>query len=254
VLVDKAKFHIPEFSSAPWMKTQLLTLQYDVEAEFRARPNRFLGLVTFDDQETQTHIHDPGRLKELLYPGNQVLLKRADNPNRKTRWDLIAAKKNNKWILVHSGYHRAIVENILKHPKLNPYGKLSEIKPEVPVGHSRLDFLLTKPNGTKIYAEVKGCTLTIAGTALFPDAPTERGTRHLKTLISLVKPRTQAAIIILVFRPDSKCFAPNIDTDKKFGETFKMALEHGITAHPIVLSYNGKHIMFEKTIPVCPNL
>ena len=236
------------------MKTQLLSLQYDAEAEFIERPNRFLGLVNINGHENLAHIHDPGRLKELLFPGNHILIKRADNPNRKTRWDLIAAKNKNQWILVHSGYHRAIVENILKHPKINPFGKLSDIKPELSVGHSRLDFLLTKPDGSKIYTEVKGCTLTISGTALFPDAPTERGTRHLKTLISLLKPRTQAAMIILVFRPDSKCFAPYTKTDMKFAETFKTAIRHGITAHPMVLSYNGKHILFEKSIPVCPNL
>lgn len=242
------------------MNSPILSLPYDVKAKFQERPNRFLGLVEIIDNKTgksiieKVHIHDPGRLQELLFLGNQVLLKRVENPIRKTRWDMLAACINNQWVLVHSGYHRNIVENILKHPKINPFDKLKEITPEVPMGNSRLDFLLTKNNGKKIYLEVKGCTLAHNGTALFPDAPTTRGTRHLKTLMAAKSSGASAAILILIFRSDSKCFAPNHDTDPKFAETFKTAINHGISVHPLVLSYNGKHIFYEKTIPVCPNL
>jgi len=242
------------------MNSSILSLPYDVKAKFLERPNRFLGLVEIMDNKTnkpsieKVHIHDPGRLQELLFHGNQVLLKRVENPARKTCWDMLAAYVNNKWILVHSGYHRSIVENILKHPKINPFGELLEIIPEVRLGNSRLDFLLTKNDGKKIYLEVKGCTLAHNGTALFPDAPTTRGTRHLKTLMSAKLSGVDAAILILIFRSDSGCFAPNRNTDPKFAEVFKNAINHGVKVYPRVFSYNGKNIFYGKTIPVCPNL
>ncbi len=242
------------------MRRILLKIPYDAKGIFKNRPNRFLGIVDILKNNkprltsTEVHIHDPGRLQELLFPGNQVLLKRTSNPNRKTQWDLIAAKVNNMWVFTHSGYHREITEKILKDSNINPFGKLQDITPEVTIEHSRLDFLLTKSDGTKIYLEVKGCTLTQNGIALFPDAPTERGTRHLETLISLKSSNVDTAVLILVFRHDSTCFAPNRETDPKFASTLKTALEHGIKIHTIVLSYNGKQIIYEKTISICPNL
>ncbi len=235
------------------MPTQLINLQHDSEAIFKARPNRFLGIVELEgqDHEVHVHVHDPGRLEELLYPGNQVLLKKADGPNRKTKWDLLAAWKNNQWVLVHSGYHRKITEAILDNQKLCPFGKLVTIQPEVKTGHSRIDFLVTQYNGKKIYVEVKGCTLTIDGIALFPDAPTERGTRHLKLLAELKRTGAGAAVIILIFRYDSKCFAPNIETDPKFAAAFTNALHQGVEVYPIVVEYDGQKISFVKKIPIC---
>ncbi|WP_455393028.1 DNA/RNA nuclease SfsA [[Eubacterium] cellulosolvens] len=242
------------------MPQSLLSISHDAEGIFRSRPNRFLGIVEVKTNKNsepsieKVHIHDPGRLNELLYPGNHVLLKHVTSTNRKTSWDLLAARVNKQWVFTHSGYHRIITENILNNKTISPFGKISEIRPEVTVGHSRLDFLITKPEDVKIYVEVKGCTLTRNGTALFPDAPTIRGSRHLETLISIRETGTHSAIILLIFRTDSQCFAPNTNTDPKFSKTFKKAKEKGVELYPIVLEYDGKNICYLKTIPLCPNL
>jgi sugar fermentation stimulation protein A len=244
------------------MPIRLLDLPYDAEGIFLERPNRFLGIVDIVNPKTaivtskavKVHVHDPGRLKEILYPGNRVLLKKPNKislNHRKTSWNLLAGQVNDRWILVNSGFHRKIVENILVNDRINPFGELEEIRPEVKFGKSILDFLVTNQFAKQIFVEVKGCTLTIDGRALFPDAPTERGSRHLEELVKAIEKGYRTAVIILVFRIDSECFAPNTSTDPKFAKSFKAALTAGVEIHPIVLSYRTGCIYFEKKIPVC---
>jgi sugar fermentation stimulation protein A len=244
------------------MAVKLLELTYDAEGIFKARPNRFLGVVDIIDQKTgrvtsrsvQVHVHDPGRLKEILYPGNRVLLKKAKTEpkqTRKTKWDIIAGRVNKQWVVIHSGYHRKIVESILNNTTICPFGKLKSIRPEVRFGRSRLDFLITKRSGEQVYIEVKGCTLAIDDVALFPDAPTQRGSRHLEELIRAKKDGFQVAVIILVFRSESKCFAPNGETDPRFEKTFKKALKSGVEVYPIILGYSNNSINFQRSIPIC---
>jgi sugar fermentation stimulation protein A len=239
------------------MSMPVLKIPWDAKATFKSRPNRFLGIVDITgprkamEENVKAHVHDPGRLKELLYPGNKVLLRKAAGENRKTKWDVIAASHDRKWILAHSGFHREIAEWVISNPEVSPFGSVESITPEVRMGKSRLDFLLEKKNGMKIWVEVKGCTLAIDGVALFPDAPTERGRRHVETLIKLKKKGDEAAIIILIFRPDARCFAPKEDTDPKFANTFYRALNAGLKVHPLVFEYRDKTVRYEKTIPVC---
>lgn len=233
------------------MHTTIFQINHDAEGIFKDRPNRFLGIVKFKGKLETVHIHDPGRLKELLFSGNRVLIKRASNPERKTRWDLIAARKDEQWVFIHSGFHRAITENILRNEKISPFGNLKAIKPEIKIGHSRLDFQLITEDDAKLLVEVKGCTLTHKSIALFPDAPTTRGVRHIQTLLDARASGYSTALLILIFRKDSKCFAPNEDTDPNFASIFKTALDNNVSVYPIVLSYDGKKIFYERMIPVC---
>jgi sugar fermentation stimulation protein A len=242
------------------MSYQIMEIPHDAQGIFISRPNRFLGIVELNNNKgskpviEKVHIHDPGRLRELLFTGNHVLLRRATNPQRKTRWDLVATRdpEDSHWVLIHSGLHRTIVENLLEQPKLSPFGKLLEIKPEVTVGSSRLDFQLTPKSGTQIFVEVKGCTLAIDGKALFPDAPTTRGTRHVHELLELKSKGYDAALLILVFRRDAECFAPNSDTDPAFADAFCLAFKNGIDVHIVVLEYDGSTVKYMRKIPVCP--
>ena len=249
------------------MPTSILKIQLDAEGILKARPNRFLGIVDILDAKGKTviienekvHIHDPGRLKEILYPGNRVLLKKAVErslPTRKTGWDLISGFVADQWVLVHSGFHRQITEVVLKKKLLQFLEEMDSFTPEVQFGHSRLDFLLTNKDGSQTFIEVKGCTLNIAGRALFPDAPTLRGSKHLNALVEATKKGYEAAIIVLVFRSDSTCFAPNEETDPKFTENFKEAVKNGVSVYPLLMSFNKDtgRIYFEKTIPVCPEI
>lgn len=247
------------------MPIKVLDIPWDHEGMFKTRPNRFLGLVDILDSngtksklhDERVHIHDPGRLKEILYSNNRVLLKQAPDDKkttRKTDWDMIAGRCNNQWVLIHSGYHRAIAEAVLQNKKINPFKDLIDIKPEVQVGHSRIDFMVTLENGNTTYLEVKGCTLAKANIALFPDAPTLRGTRHLQTLIDIKKSGKGAALFILIFRSDSKCFAPNSDTDPAFAATFKTVIKAGIEVYPMVFAYKNKTIYYLRRIPLCSRI
>lgn len=239
------------------MAIPVMEIAWDAKGSFRLRPNRFLGIVDITGPKkdkgkaVKVHVHDPGRLKELLYPGNQVLLKKATNPNRKTAWDIIAASYENEWILVHSSYHSDIAQWVIKNKTVSPFGKIKNIELEVKFGESRLDFLLTRKNGKKIWVEVKGCTLAVDGVALFPDAPTKRGARHLQHLIEAKEKGAESAIVILVFRPDAKCFAPHAETDPEFSRTFYSALDAKVEVHPIKFLYRDGIVNYIEKIPVC---
>ncbi len=211
------------------------------------RSNRFLGVVRIDGKEEKVHIHDPGRLKELLYEGNRVLVKRADKDGRKTGWDLIAAMYGDKWILVNSAYHRPISEHIVRDIL---FPGANEVKPEVTVGHSRLDFAV-KAGGETTGIEVKGCTLTENGIALFPDAPTERGRKHLQTLMDMIDRGQKAMLLVLVFRSDSTCFSPNERTDPEFAATFREAVKKGVEVRPFVLNFDGEVVRQVGEIGIC---
>lgn len=180
-------------------------ISYDSLGKFITRNNRFLGEVLIDGKKTYGHIHDPGRLEELLKKGNDILLKRYDKKNRKTEWEVIAARYGKNWIFINSKFHSSITRKILENSEIN-------------VGGSRLDFLLMRKN-EKIWVEVKGCTLMIDHIALFPDAPTERGRRHVEKLIKLRKEGNRSVLIFLVFH-NAKCFSPNKERDEKFANIF----------------------------------
>ena len=233
----------------------MLEVPVDAEGVLLERPNRFLALVDIETTEgplpgERVHVHDPGRLLELLYPGNRLLVRRASSEKRSTAWDVIAARYGEEWILVHSGLHRALAEQIIGDMILSPFGPIAEVRPEVTVGHHRLDFRLVRPDGSVLWVEVKGCTLAEDGIALFPDAPTVRGRKHLETLMDLADRGDAAAVMILVFRPDARSFAPKVDTDPAFAETFYRALDAGVQAVPIVLGYRDGTIVHLRRIPV----
>ena len=205
---------------------RLYEIPVDAEAIFLKRLNRYLAEVEFDSGEKDmVHVHDPGRLKELLYEGNRVKLRRAKNTNRKTRWDVISADAESEDILVNSMYHRYISQEILNNSDVNPLGVLDYIKAEVKYGNSRIDYLVEK-NGEKIWIEVKGVSLSENGLAMFPDAPTTRGQRHLKELMEIKEKGDRAAVYFLILR-DSKSFRPRWETDPKFSQLFYEGNETG---------------------------
>ena len=231
----------------------ILTMPYDSKGIFLKRPNRFLGKVLINGKEELVHIHDPGRLSELLYEGNEVLLKEYNSKKRKTKWELIGAKYKGNWIFTNSKFHRVISERILKDTEISPFGKVDEIRAEVRVGKSRIDYLLTK-NGKRIWVEVKGCTLEENDIALFPDAPTERGRKHVEELKKLIEKGDNSALLILVFHPYVKCFAPNEKRDEKFAESYWNAINKGLKVHPALLQYDGKNIIFKGYTSLCKNI
>lgn len=239
------------------MSTPLLEIPITAEGIFRSRPNRFLAHVDITLSNSTVlknqlvHVHDPGRLEELLFAGNKVLVKKADNPNRKTQWDMIAAYFEGMPILINSIFHRALSEKILSMPDLSPIKNINSIKAEAKVDNHRLDYFIVDNKKNNWWVEVKGCTLTENGYALFPDAPTIRGQKHVKKLIELQEKGDSTALFILIFRPDSTCFAPKHNTDPAFAKIFYKAVEAGIKVFPYVFSLKKNTICFERVIPLC---
>ncbi|QTA37741.1 DNA/RNA nuclease SfsA [Thermosipho ferrireducens] len=233
------------------MSEKILHIPYDYRGTFIKRLNKFVGVVSINNKEELVHIHDPGRLQELLFPGNYVVVKHINNSKRKTKYDLVAAVKEKNWIIVNSSYHRKIAEYILNSPKISPLKKIKFVKAEQMFGNSRLDFYV-ETDSKKIWIEVKGCTLSRDKIALFPDAPTRRGTKHIEELIHAKSSGFSAALLILIFAP-ARCFKPNIETDRRFAETFVNALDNGIEVYAIQLEYQIKtqNLMFKTFLPLC---
>ena len=232
------------------MGKDVIEVETDAKGRFVERKNRFLGTVDIDGKVVEVHVRDPGRLEEILYEGNEVLVKKAKSKDRKTNWDLIAGKVKDNWIFVNSGYHREITEGVLEDEEISPYPGAGNITPEVQLGESRIDFLLER-DGERIWMEVKGCTLAEDGVALFPDAPTERGKRHVEELRKAMEKGDRAVLLVLVFRPDAKCFAPKESTDPEFSEVFRKAVEEGMEVYPLKFSFEDDMLRYVSEIPVC---
>jgi sugar fermentation stimulation protein A len=238
----------------PKTHQKVLQIHTDTEGTLIERPNRFLAIVEIEEdgikRQEKAHVHDPGRLIDVLYPGNKLLLRKADNPNRKTGWDVIAGRIGDEWVLINSAFHRRISQWVLENGIIDELKNVDRIIPEQKFGDSRLDFLLEK-NGTRIWVEVKGCTLAEGNVAVFPDAPTTRGKRHLEELIRAVDEGNKAAIIILVLRSEAECFTPNWDIDPAFSETMIRATERCVMVFPLKFVFENNSICYLSRIPLC---
>lgn len=218
------------------------------EGIFLERPNRFICKVKLkNNEEVLVHVHDSGRIKELLYKGNLVNIRKAKNiEKRKTKWDLISAKaEDGEDILLNSAFHRYISENILRDEEISPFGKIEFLKAEVKIGHSRLDYLLEKDN-EKIWVEIKGASLVETKKVIFPDAPSIRASKHLDTLVGILEGtenKVRASVIFLVFR-DSNIFTPNWETDKIFSEKFYEARNKGVEIFLVQLKLKNGNIYY----------
>lgn len=196
----------------------------------------------------RVHVHDPGRLP-LLRPGTEVLVRRAASAGRATAWDLLAFRLGGEWVFAHSGYHRVLAERILADGRLSPLGPASGLRREVARGRVRVDFLLRRADGRRVWVEVKGCTLVSGGVALFPDAPTLRGRRQLEELVRALGEGDGAALLVLVFVP-ARAFAPHREVDPRFAEALWSSVEAGLALHPLLLSYDGTALWLQGRLPV----
>lgn len=195
------------------------------KGRFLNRPNRFTAQVEIDGEEHIVHVKNTGRCKELLVPGATVFLEKSSNPLRKTQYDLIAVYKGKVLINMDSQAPNKAVGEWIKNGGLleNP----TIIKPETKYGDSRLDFYIENES-EKMYAEVKGVTLEIDGTAKFPDAPTERGRKHLGELIKAKQNGYRSAVIFVIQMKGCGCFTPNTQRDSAFAKELKRAAENGV--------------------------
>jgi sugar fermentation stimulation protein A len=195
---------------------------------FIERPNRFIALVESDGKEEVCHVKNTGRCRELLVPGADVILQESENPARKTRYDLIAVYKGDMLVNIDSQAPNRVAEDYLR--RLFP--DIKSIHSEVRYLNSRLDFYI-ETEKDRIFAEVKGVTLEEDGVAMFPDAPTERGVRHIEELCRWAKEgNTAVALFVIQMRP-VKYFTPNDRTHKAFGDALRRAEKSGVIVHAV---------------------
>ena len=203
------------------------------EAVFIERPNRFIANVFIDGNEEKVHVKNTGRCRELLLKGCRVFLEESKNSARKTKYSLVAVYKGERLINMDSQIPNYVAEEALKKGIIKEIGIPDFVKREVKYSQSRFDIYYEK-DGRKGFIEVKGVTLEKNGEVLFPDAPTERGTKHIKELIKAKKEGYEAAVLFVIQMKDVSFFAPNAETDKDFSQALKNAKEEGVN----ILAYD----------------
>jgi sugar fermentation stimulation protein A len=224
--------------------------QETVPAIFLSRPNRFIAIVSLHGTEETVHVKNTGRCKELLIPGVWVILARAYNPHRKTRYDLVAVQKGTRLINMDSqAPNQVFSEYIITHPYIKD---LSFAKREVTHGDSRFDFY-AGAGKRRIFIEVKGVTLEEDGVALFPDAPTLRGVKHLHGLIDCVKEGYEARMVFVIQMEQVRYFTPNNITHPAFGAALAEAIQAGVMVSAFDCMVTPRRLMIHHEIPVRVN-
>lgn len=201
-------------------------MQYEnmVPGIFLTRPNRFIAHVQIHGKTEICHVKNTGRCKELLPTGAEVFCQKSSNPNRKTRYDLITVRKGNRLINMDSQAPNAAAREWLEQGGL---GRISQLRPETTHGSSRFDFAFQK-DGRQCLLEVKGVTLETDGVCAFPDAPTDRGARHLRELTQAVKDGFDAYVLFVIQMQNVAYLHPHDDTDPAFGTALREAAKNGV--------------------------
>ena len=196
-----------------------------VEGTFIRRPNRFIAEVMIGQDIETVHVKNTGRCKEILVPGAKVLLSRSDSPDRKTSYDLVAAYKGNLLINIDSqAPNKAFREFVLES---GVFGPSPEVHPERVHGDSRFDFYI-ESGERRIFVEVKGVTLEKDRVCMFPDAPTERGVKHLRGLERCVSEGYEAYLVMVVQMDGMERFVPNYAAHEEFGTEMEAAEDSGV--------------------------
>ncbi len=191
---------------------------------FLARPNRFIAHVEIHGQIEVCHVKNTGRCKELLQVGAEVWCQRSDNPNRKTKYDLITVRKGHRLINMDSQAPNIAAKQWLE---MGGLGFIEQLRPETFHGDSRYDFSFVK-DGKQCFLEVKGVTLENDGVCAFPDAPTDRGARHLRGLAQAVRDGYGAYVLFVIQMNNVKYLHPNDATDPEFGRALRQAVAEGV--------------------------
>ena len=219
-----------------------------LKGHFISRDNRFSATVEVEGSKAWAHVPNSGRLRELFTPGRPVWVSRASNPERKTAFDLKLVEYNGVLVSVDARLPNPLFAEALAGNRLAdfPYPIVDR---EVTRGHSRLDFLLQGPQG-RCWVETKSITLVEDGTAMFPDAPTERGRKHLFTLIDILAEGDRAAVVFVVQRPDARRFRPHPAADPLFAEALKQAATSGVEVKAYTCDVSRFAINLAGEVPV----
>ena len=223
-------------------------MRYDnmVPGVFLARPNRFIAHIEIDGQVEICHVKNTGRCRELLPVGAKVWCQKSNNPNRKTKYDLITVQKGHRLINMDSQAPNAAATEWLLAGGL---GEIQDLKPEYRQGDSRFDFSFLK-DGRRCFLEVKGVTLEQDGVCAFPDAPTDRGAKHLRGLTALAQEGFGAFVLFVIQMADVKYLHPNDATDPQFGAALREAVENGVTVLAMDCAVTEEEMIIRSSVPV----
>lgn len=203
-----------------------------IEGKFIERPNRFIAMAEIDGEVQKAHVKNTGRCRELLVPGAQIYLEDfvGRMGSRKMRYSLTGVKKGNQLVNIDSQAPNAVVREALVSGKLQlpDMGKLTTVKGEYKYGSSRLDFYIEDDQSRKGLIEVKGVTLEIDGIAKFPDAPTERGVRHVEELMGAIQDGYAVYVIFVIQMKSVTAMEPNDATHQAFGDALRRAASQGV--------------------------
>lgn len=216
-----------------------------IPAKFIERPNRFIAKVELDGNIETVHVKNTGRCKELLVPGADIYLEHWDLETRKTKYDLIAVQKGNRLINMDSQAPNKVAAEYL--PTLFP--DYTYLKAEVKHGNSRFDFYLETPTD-KWFIEVKGVTLEENGIVRFPDAPTERGVKHIEELTHCLSEGYRAMILFIVKMQDVMYLEPNDDTHPAFGNALRKAQNAGVRIEAVDCIITPDSVTARNPLPI----
>src|SRR5512147_267401 len=223
-----------------------------VTAAFISRPNRFVVECLVDGRKVRAYLPNPGRLWELLFPGTRLFLTEfPPSSERSLKYMAIAVERGGIPIMLHTHHNNTVARRLIEENRIPGLEGAEIIKPEHTIGHSRFDFLLRK-NGRDIVLEVKSCTLFNETLAMFPDAVTARGTKHLLELASLSRKGMDAAVLFIVHAPHVRYFMPEHHTDLDFSQTL-LSVKDRVMVKAVSVGWNGDLTMGddvrELTIP-----
>lgn len=218
------------------------------KATFLSRPNRFIARVMVDGKEETVHVKNTGRCRELLIPGVDVWLEKSDQLQRKTAYDLVAVQKGDLLVNMDSQAPNKVFGEWVAAG--NFMKGLTLLRPETTWGGSRFDFYW-EAGERKGFVEVKGCTLEENGDARFPDAPTERGVKHLEELMKAKTAGYEAAVCFVLQMSPMKSFAPNDVTHPAFGEALRRADKAGVQVLAVECNVTPETLEITKFVPVC---
>ena len=222
-------------------------MRYDniVRGRFLSRPNRFIAMVDIDGAETVCHVKNTGRCRELLVPGAEVYLVPGTAPGRKTPYDLVAVDKSGVLINMDAQAPNRVFAEFAR--TFDP--QALSVRPEFRFGDSRLDFCLERPDGLHL-VEVKGVTLESGGHARFPDAPTERGVKHIRELMRAVEQGHRATAFFVVQMAQVTDFAPNDDTHPAFGAALRQAIAAAVQVVAYACRVTPDTMSIDRPVPV----
>ncbi|MEM2780904.1 MAG: DNA/RNA nuclease SfsA [Candidatus Bathyarchaeia archaeon] len=222
-----------------------------LEGVFEKRLTRFSALVNVDGKVLPCFLPNPGRLCELLVPNARVVLREgAVRGGRKTVYDVIGVYSNGTIVSIDSRFPNKLVFEALKRKDLTEFRDYDAVKPEHRHGRTRFDFLLCGVAVKPCLLEVKSCTLVRNEIAMFPDAPTERGTRHVLELVKALDDGFRAAVLFIIQRSDAKFFTSNDETDPKFGKALREAVKSGLEVYAYMAIFAGNRIVLDGKVEV----